>query len=150
MRKQKRLNKQRDIRKFRVTNAVKKHSTRARLSVFRTARHIYAQLIDDNVHKTIVSAGTMDKAYKELGKTGGNCEAAAIIGKMVAEKAVAAGVTEAAFDRSGHKYHGRVKALADAARDAGLDLGAKPEVVEKPAAPEKPAKPAKAKKEKKA
>ena len=147
MKKYQRLNKQREIRKFRVTNAVKKHSTRARLSVFRTARHIYAQVIDDNEHKTLASAGTMDKTYKELGKFGGNCEAAEIIGKMVAERAIAAGVTEAAFDRGGHKYHGRIKALADAARDAGLDLGAKPEVEEKPA---EPVKPAKAKKEKKA
>lgn len=141
MRIKKRLNRQRQIRKFRVTNAVKKVSTRKRLSVFRSAKHIYAQVIDDEEHKTVVSAGTMDKAYKALGKSGGNCEAAAMIGKMVAEKAVAAGVTEVAFDRGGHKYHGRVKALADAARDAGLDIGAKPveeEKVEKKPSAKKP------------
>lgn len=151
MRIKKRLNKQRQVRKFRVTNAVKKVSTRKRLSVFRSAKHIYAQVIDDEERKTIVSAGTMDKAYKALSKSGGNCEAAAVIGKMVAEKAVAAGVTEVAFDRGGHKYHGRVKALADAARDAGLDIGAKPVEEEKPAEKKPSAKKPKAEKgEKKA
>lgn len=125
MRKQKRLNRQRQVRKFRVTNAVKRHTDRLRLSVFRSAKHIYAQVIDDQVHKTVVAASSVEKAFKDLGKSGGNCEGAAIVGRMIAERAKAANITEAAYDRSGHLYHGRVKALADAARDAGLDLGAK-------------------------
>lgn len=125
------------VRKFRVTDAVKKNSVRPRLSVFRSAKHIYAQVIDDNEHKTIVSASSMDKEFKALGKSGGNCEAAQMIGKLVGERAVAAGVKSVAFDRGSHKYHGRVKALADAARDAGLDIGAKGEA---PAAPVKGAK----------
>jgi len=147
---QKRLNKQRQVRKFRVTNGVKRRTERKRLSVFRSAKHIYAQVIDDQEHKTLASASTMDKEFKALGKNGGNCEAAAIIGKMVAERALAAGITEVAFDRSGHKYHGRVKMLADAARDAGLDIGAKA-VEEEAPAPKKAAKPVpkKDKKEKK-
>ncbi|MDD3585792.1 MAG: 50S ribosomal protein L18 [Thermoguttaceae bacterium] len=124
MKKQKRLNKQRIIRKYRVSNAVKEHSTRPRLCVFRSAKHIYAQLICDVERKTLASASTMDKEFKALGKYGGNVEAAAIIGEMVAKRALAAGVTQAAFDRGGSKYHGRVKALAEAARAGGLDLGA--------------------------
>ena len=138
MRKQKRLNRQRQVRKFRVTNAVKRHTDRMRLSVFRSAKHIYAQIIDDQVHKTVAAASSVEKAFKASGKSGGNCEGAAVIGQMIAERAKAANVTEAALDRSGHKYHGRVKALADAARDAGLDLGAKSAAEE--AAPAKGAK----------
>ena len=148
MRKQKRLNIQRTVRKFRVTNAVKRHSNRPRLSVFRSAKHIYAQVIDDNEHKTIASASTMDKAFKSLSQYGGNSAAAEIIGKTVAERALAAGVKEVCFDRGGHKYHGRVKALADAARTAGLDIGAMPEPEEKPAPKAKSEKAPKAKKEK--
>ena len=143
MRKQKRLNIQRTVRKFRVTNAVKRHSNRPRLSVFRSAKHIYAQVIDDNEHKTLASASTMDKAFKALGQYGGNVAAAELVGKAVAERALAAGVKEVCFDRGGHKYHGRVKALADAARQNGLDIGPMPEAEEK--APAKEAKPKKEK-----
>ncbi len=125
------------VRKFRVTNAVKRHSDRPRLSIFRSAKNIYAQVIDDNVHKTLASASTMDKAFKALGQYGGNAAAAEIVGKTVAERALAAGVQAVCFDRGGHKYHGRVKALADAARKAGLDIGAMPE---EEAAPEPKAK----------
>ncbi|MCF0233511.1 MAG: 50S ribosomal protein L18 [Thermoguttaceae bacterium] len=125
MRKQLRLNKQRRSRKFRVSNAVKKHSTRARLCVFRSSRHISAQVVDDEQGKTLASAGTYEKDFRAANKNGGNVEAAAIIGKLVAERALAAGVTAVAFDRKGYRYHGRVKALADAARDAGLDIGGK-------------------------
>ena len=132
MRKQKRLNIQRTVRKFRVTNAVKRHSNRPRLSVFRSAKHIYAQVIDDNEHKTLASASTMEKEFRALGQYGGNVAAAEVIGKMVAERAVAAGVKEVCFDRGGHKYHGRVKALADSARQNGLDIGAMAEEEDKP------------------
>ena len=124
MRKQKRLDRQRTIRKFRVTNAVKRHSTRLRLAVFRSAKHIYAQIINDAEHRTLACASTLDKEFKALGKYGGNVEAAGIIGKTLAERAIQAGIKEVAFDRGGHKYHGRVKALAEAARTAGLDIGA--------------------------
>jgi len=123
--KKQKLNKQRTTRKFRVTNAVKRYSSRARLSVFRSAKHIYAQVIDDTARKTLASASTMGKAFKEMGLYGGNCQAAAVIGKMIAERALAAGVDRVAYDRGSHKYHGRLKALADAARDAGLNIGAK-------------------------
>lgn len=124
MKKQKRLNRQRTIRKYRVTNAVKRNSTRLRLAVFRTAKHIYAQVIDDHIGQTVASANTMEKSFRAEGVNGGNANAAALVGKMVAERALAAGVKEVAFDRAGHKYHGRVKALAEAARAAGLNIGA--------------------------
>ncbi len=125
MRTQLRINKQRKTRKFRVSNAVKKNSTRPRMCVFRSARHISVQIVDDQVGKTLASASTYEKDFRAANKNGGNVEAAAIVGKTVAERALAAGVSAVAFDRKGYKYHGRVKALADAARDAGLDIGAK-------------------------
>lgn len=127
MTKQISLNKQRQTRKFRVSNAVKKYSTRPRLCVFRSSRHICAQVVDDSVGKTLASASTYEKDFRASNATGGNVAAAAIIGKIVAERALAAGVTAVAFDRKGYQYHGRVAALADAARDAGLDIGAKAE-----------------------
>ena len=125
MRTQLRINKQRKTRKFRVSNAVKKNSTRPRMCVFRSARHISVQIVDDQVGKTLASASTYEKSFRAANKNGGNVEAAAIVGKTVAERALAAGVSAVAFDRKGYKYHGRVKALADAARDAGLDIGGK-------------------------
>ena len=125
MRTQLRINKQRKTRKYRVSNAVKKNSARPRMCVFRSARHISVQVVDDEVGKTLASASTYEKDFRAANKNGGNVEAAAIIGKTVAERALAAGVTAVAFDRKGYKYHGRVKALADAARDAGLDIGGK-------------------------
>jgi large subunit ribosomal protein L18 len=91
--------------------------------VFRSSAHIYAQIIDDAQGKTLVSAGTLDKDMKKDVKNGGNCDAAEKVGAALATKALAAGVTKVAFDRHGFKYHGRVKALADAARGAGLDIG---------------------------
>jgi large subunit ribosomal protein L18 len=95
------------------------------MCVFRSARHISVQIVDDQVGKTLASASTYEKDFRAANKNGGNVEAAAIVGKTVAERALAAGVSAVAFDRKGYKYHGRVKALADAARDAGLDIGAK-------------------------
>ena len=93
-----------------------------RLSVYRTPRHIYAQIFAPAGDKVVAAASTVDKALRaELGQTG-NVGAASAVGKAIAEKARAAGVTRVAFDRSGYKYHGRVKALADAAREAGLEF----------------------------
>ena len=89
-----------------------------RLCINRTPRHIYAQVIAEGGAKVLASASTLDKDLKSKGT--GNVTAAAAVGKLVAERAVAAGIKEVAFDRSGFKYHGRVKALADAAREAGL------------------------------
>ena len=124
MKKYKQINRQRRNRAYRVSNAVKRHSDRPRLCVFRSNAHIYAQIIDDEQGKTIVSAGTLDKELKKALANGGNCTAAEKVGVTLASKALAAGITKVAFDRHGFKYHGRVKALADAARGAGLDIGA--------------------------
>ena len=91
-----------------------------RLCVHRTPRHIYAQVISPDSDAVLASASTLDKALRGDIKNGGNIEAASAVGKAVAERALAAGVDTVAFDRSGFKYHGRVKALADAARENGL------------------------------
>lgn len=123
MKKYKQLNRQRRNRAFRVSNAVKRFSTRPRLCVFRSNANIYAQIIDDEAGKTLVSAGTLDKSLKAEIAVGGNCSAAEKIGEAIAKKALEAGITKVAFDRHGFKYHGRIKALADAARKAGLDIG---------------------------
>ncbi len=95
---------------------------RPRLSVYRSLGHIYAQVIDDRSGKTLVSASSVDSETKKNLKGGGNIAAAKVIGKAVAERAKAAGVGKVVFDRGGYKYHGRVKALADAAREAGLQF----------------------------
>jgi len=95
---------------------------RPRLSVFRSSRHIYVQVIDDVQGKTLASASTLEKDLRGKLKSGGNMEAAAEIGKLIAERAIKAGVKEVAFDRGGYKYHGRVKPLADAAREGGLSF----------------------------
>ena len=93
---------------------------RARLSVFRSSQHIYAQVISADGSKVLASASTLDKELRD-GATG-NIDAATKVGQLVATRAKAAGVSQVAFDRSGFKYHGRVKALADAAREAGLEF----------------------------
>lgn len=93
---------------------------RPRLSIHRSGRHIYAQIIDDTVGKTIASASSLEKAAR--GKTGANLDAAVVVGKAVAERAKNAGVTRVVFDRGGFLFHGRVKALADAAREGGLEF----------------------------
>ena len=93
---------------------------RLRLSVFRSSHHIYAQVIDDAAGKTLVSASTLDKGLK--GKTGATREVAAEVGKALAERAKKAGVSAVVFDRGGFLFHGRVKALADAAREGGLEF----------------------------
>lgn len=91
-----------------------------RLCVHRTPRHIYAQVLTADGSKVVAAASTVEKAVRDALPTGGNVEAASAVGKLVAERAIAAGVEEVAFDRSGFKFHGRVKALADAAREHGL------------------------------
>ena len=100
----------------RVRNKISGTAARPRLDVFRSAKHIYAQIIDDEQGVTLVSASTMDKDFNG---NGGNVEAAAEIGKKIAAKALEKGITEVVFDRGGYVYHGRVKALADGAREGG-------------------------------
>ncbi len=108
-------------RRRRVRTALRaKGGMRPRLSIHRSGRHIYAQVIDDEVGRTLASASTLDKDLQ--GKTGATAEAAATVGKVVAERAKAAGITKVVFDRGGFLFHGRVKALADAAREGGLEF----------------------------
>jgi large subunit ribosomal protein L18 len=95
-------------------------SGRARLSVFRSSKHIYAQVIDDIKGETLASASSLEKTMRESKKTGANIDAAKAVGKLLAERAAAKGVKEVVFDRGGYLFHGRVKALADAAREGGL------------------------------
>jgi large subunit ribosomal protein L18 len=95
---------------------------RARLSVFRSSKHIYAQVIDDTKGETVASASSLEKDMRGALKTGADTAAAAAVGKLVAERAAAKGVKEVIFDRGGYLYHGRVKALADAAREGGLNF----------------------------
>ena len=95
---------------------------RARLSVFRSSRHIYAQIIDDLAGRTLAAASTLDAGLKPNLKTGADTAAASAVGKLLAERAKAAGIERVIFDRGAYMYHGRVKALADAAREGGLDL----------------------------
>jgi large subunit ribosomal protein L18 len=111
-----------DRRIFRVRGAVKKASHgRARLSVFRSSKHIYAQVIDDLAGKTLAAASTRDADLKSL-KTGADVTAATAVGKLVAERAAKAGVKDVVFDRGRYLFHGRVKALADGAREGGLNF----------------------------
>ena len=98
-------------------------SARPRLAVFRSNNHIYAQVIDDDAQQTICSASTVDKELKEdKEKLSSNCSSSSIVGKLLAKRAMKKGVKQVIFDRGGNLYHGRVKALADAARDAGLNF----------------------------
>ena len=94
---------------------------RARLSVFRSSKHIYAQLIDDTKGETIAAASSLEKAMREQGK-GADIAAAKAVGKLLAQRAKEKGITDAVFDRGGYLYHGRIKALADAAREGGLNF----------------------------
>jgi large subunit ribosomal protein L18 len=106
----------------RVRTKVSGTTERPRLCVYRSLGHIYAQVIDDRTGTTLVSASSVDGETKKNLKGGGNIAAAKVIGKAVAERAKASGVQKVVFDRGGYKYHGRVKALADAAREAGLQF----------------------------
>jgi large subunit ribosomal protein L18 len=112
-----------DRRKARVRRAIRKAANgRPRLSVFRSSKQIYAQVIDDEGGRTLASASTLEKELKGKLKTGADVAAAKEVGRLVAERAVQAGVKQVVFDRSGYLFHGRVKALADAAREGGLDF----------------------------
>jgi large subunit ribosomal protein L18 len=108
------------LRRARKIRGHIKYLRATRLCVNRTPRHIYAQVISPDGSQVLASASTLDKELRTTLKTGGNVEAAAIVGKAIAERARAAGVEQVAFDRAGFKYHGRVKALAEAAREHGL------------------------------
>lgn len=108
------------LRRARRTRAKIRELSVPRLTVHRTPRHIYAQVIDADGDKVLAAASTVAKDLRGEVKNGGNVDAAVTVGKRIAEKAVAAGVSQVAFDRAGFKYHGRVKALADAARENGL------------------------------
>ena len=110
-------------RKARVRKALKARAFgRPRLSVFRSDKNIYAQIIDDANGRTLAAASTLDKDVKATVKNGGSAEAAAVIGKLIAERGTKAGVAEVVFDRGAYIYHGRVKALAEAAREGGLQF----------------------------
>lgn len=104
----------------RVRNKISGTPTRPRLCVFRSNKHISAQIIDDEAGKTLVSASTLDKEVKTSIANGSNKDAAAAVGKKIAERALAANIEEVVFDRGGYIFHGRVAALAEAAREAGL------------------------------
>jgi large subunit ribosomal protein L18 len=134
----------------RIRRKVRGNGERPRLAVYRSLNHIYAQVVDDQLGKTIVSASTTEKDLR--GSTGGNIEAAQRIGKAIAERALEKGIESVVFDRGGYLYHGRIKALTDAARAAGLnknevvaEADAEPEVAQE-AAEEKPRKKTKEKK----
>ena len=100
----------------------KKSAGRPRLSVFRSGKHIYAQVIDDLLGRTLAAASSLDKNLRTSLRTGADKAAATAVGKLVAERAIAAGIKEVVFDRGAYLYHGRVKALADAAREGGLQF----------------------------
>jgi large subunit ribosomal protein L18 len=110
-------------RRARLRYQLKQKSVgRPRLSVFRSGKHIYAQVIDDAAGKTVAAASTLDKDLKAALKTGADKDAASAVGKLIAERSKAAGVLAVVFDRGSYLYHGRVKALAEAAREGGLDF----------------------------
>ncbi len=112
-----------DRRRERTRSQLRKRGTgRPRLSVFRSNKHIYAQVIDDGDGRTVAAASTIDKDLKGKVDKGSDRDAAAAVGKLIAERAVKAGVKQVVFDRGGYMFHGRVKALADAAREGGLDF----------------------------
>ena len=120
----------------RIRRKVKGDTERPRLAIYRSLNHIYAQVIDDRRGQTLVSASTTEKDLR--GNSGGNLEAARRVGQTIAERAIAKGIEQVVFDRGGYLYHGRIKALTDAARAAGLN---KNEAVAEPAAEEPTAEP---------
>jgi large subunit ribosomal protein L18 len=117
------LQKRRTRRTFRVRNRIRKsRSTRPRLTVFRSNRHMYAQIIDDEAGRTLVSASTVEKDLFGAGKYAGNKDAAIKVGQTLAARAIERGIKEVVFDRGPYKYHGRVQVLADAVRQGGVEL----------------------------
>ena len=123
MKTQKRLAKRKVRRGYRVSNRVRRDAHgRLRLSVFKSNRHMYAQIIDDAEGKTLVAASTMETAIAGAGKVGSSVEMAQSVGKLLAERAVEKGIGPVVFDRGSFRYHGRIAALADAAREQGLEF----------------------------
>ena len=120
MRHERRVLRQRKRRGIRVRNRLKRDAGRPRLCVFRSHKNMYVQIIDDHAGRTLAAASTRDGTVGEELKYGGNKAAAAAVGKAIAQKALEAGIKEVVLDRRDYKYHGRVAALADAAREAGL------------------------------
>ncbi len=116
-----RVSKSRVRRKHRIRNRVRA-SKRPRLTVFRSNLHIYAQIVDDQQGRTLVSAASTEKSVGGSGSDQGNVDAARRVGKAIAERATQAGITQVAFDRGEYRFHGRVAALADAARESGLEF----------------------------
>ena len=114
--------KARKARHFRVRKKVAGTAESPRMNVFRSVKHIYAQVIDDRSGKTLVAASSIDKELKGKISTGGNIEAAKTVGSLVAKRALDQGVKKIVFDRGGYIYHGRIKALAEAAREGGLEF----------------------------
>jgi len=110
----------RDVRHRRLRRWVRGSAARPRLAVFRSTNHIYAQLVDDDAARTLLAVDSRSKTFLAQHRTGGNVASAKAVGELVAQKAKAAGIERIVFDRGGYKYHGRVKALADAARAGGL------------------------------
>ena len=110
----------RKVRHLRVRTKVQGTAERPRLAVFRSLNHIYAQVVDDTAGRTLVSVDSRSADFRGKAKSGGNVAAAKIVGELVAQKAKAGGIGQVVFDRGGYQYHGRVKALAEAARAAGL------------------------------
>jgi large subunit ribosomal protein L18 len=110
----------RDIRHLRLRRRVRGSAMRPRLAVFRSINHIYAQLVDDDAGRTVLAVDSRSKTFRAGHPSGGNVAAAKAVGALLAEKAKAQGIQQVVFDRGGYKYHGRVKALADAARAGGL------------------------------
>ncbi|KFZ39525.1 MULTISPECIES: 50S ribosomal protein L18 [Thermoactinomyces] len=115
-------NERRKKRHLRVRNKVFGTAERPRLNVFRSSKNIYAQLIDDMAGHTLAAASTLDKEIKEKGVNGGTVDAAREVGKLIAKRAADKGFNKVVFDRGGYIYHGRVKALAEGAREGGLDF----------------------------
>ncbi len=120
--KRKSRNDMRLLRHRRIRKRLLGTQEKPRLSVFRSLKHIYVQVIDDERGHTLVSASTLDKELRPLQVSSGSIEAAKAVGQLVARRALELGIAEVVFDRGGHAYHGKVKALADAAREAGLKL----------------------------
>jgi large subunit ribosomal protein L18 len=120
--KQRYLTRQRSRRRFRVRKPIRGSSDRPRLSISRSLKNMSAQIIDDSTGRTLAAASTLDATLRTEVKYGGNKAAAQAVGKALAEKALAAGIKDVCFDRGHNKYHGRVAALADAAREAGLSF----------------------------
>lgn len=112
----------RKIRQRRVRRKVQGTLERPRLSVFRSAKHIYAQIIDDTVNRVLVATSSLSKDFRATGQSGGNVAGATVVGQMVAEKALQSGVQQVVFDRNGFLYHGRIKAVALGAREKGLQF----------------------------